>query len=294
MYDVTKRKSSIILTLLPHYRSYALLLVPWLSIHLQRSRKNVFPVVHNCSQLHFPSKQPPEIMANNSITNTDNNDSLQFDNLLNLEDQYYQEGLELGIADGQKAGRIEGRLFGIEKGFEKFFFTGEMNGRASFLFQQIPSEPPSAEAAGSTHLEAEEKNAKLKALLERFEEVVQQAAANNIRVRAEEEVEDHGQRLTKQIISLFDLTDPATLSSLNTEEAIDDFDERKRRAKAKLIMIDQALDAKARTSSSAVSSNKADVASGSSSLAMRGAGSSVRLVRNDTGTTEKNIEDFGA
>lgn len=44
---------------------------------------------------------------------------------------FYQEGYTLGLADGEQAGRIEGRVFGLEKGFEKFLELGRLQGRCS-------------------------------------------------------------------------------------------------------------------------------------------------------------------
>jgi hypothetical protein len=43
-----------------------------------------------------------------------------FDSVLNLEDDLYTSAYALGAADGSRAGRVEGRIFGLEKGFEKF------------------------------------------------------------------------------------------------------------------------------------------------------------------------------
>ncbi|QIW98201.1 hypothetical protein AMS68_003719 [Peltaster fructicola] len=54
-------------------------------------------------------------------------------NLVNLEEQYFAEGHALGIEDGAKAGRAEGRQFGMEKGFEKFAELGRLNGRSAVL-----------------------------------------------------------------------------------------------------------------------------------------------------------------
>lgn len=44
---------------------------------------------------------------------------------------FYQEGYILGLADGEQAGRTEGRVFGLEKGFEKFLELGRLQGRCS-------------------------------------------------------------------------------------------------------------------------------------------------------------------
>ncbi|KAF1820179.1 DUF1715-domain-containing protein, partial [Dissoconium aciculare CBS 342.82] len=53
-----------------------------------------------------------------------------FDSILDLEEQFYSEGYNLGVADGARTGRIEGRIFGLEKGFEKFLEAGRLHGRA--------------------------------------------------------------------------------------------------------------------------------------------------------------------
>jgi hypothetical protein len=49
---------------------------------------------------------------------------------LSLEESYYASGFALGKADGARAGLIDGRRFGLEKGFEKFANMGRIHGRA--------------------------------------------------------------------------------------------------------------------------------------------------------------------
>lgn len=53
-----------------------------------------------------------------------------FDSILHLEDDFYREGYALGEADGAPAGRLEGRAFGLEKGFEKYAEMGRLHGKA--------------------------------------------------------------------------------------------------------------------------------------------------------------------
>ena len=53
-----------------------------------------------------------------------------FDDLLDLENEYYQEGYDAGVADSTYAGMIEGKVFGIEKGYEKALELGKLQGRA--------------------------------------------------------------------------------------------------------------------------------------------------------------------
>ncbi|GAM89718.1 hypothetical protein ANO11243_077570 [Dothideomycetidae sp. 11243] len=61
----------------------------------------------------------------------DQEDGDPFDAILSLEDQYYAEGHALGVKDGSKAGRTEGRLFGMQKGFEKFSIMGTLAAQAA-------------------------------------------------------------------------------------------------------------------------------------------------------------------
>lgn len=60
-----------------------------------------------------------------------------FDSLLNLEEQYYDEGYAQGTTDGHQAGLIEGRIFGLERGFEKFLEIGKLQGRTAVWNSRI-------------------------------------------------------------------------------------------------------------------------------------------------------------
>jgi hypothetical protein len=53
-----------------------------------------------------------------------------FDEILELEDGFYKEGFEAGVTDSEYAGLIEGKVFGIEKGYEKALEIGKARGRA--------------------------------------------------------------------------------------------------------------------------------------------------------------------
>lgn len=48
-----------------------------------------------------------------------------------VTNRYYQDGYNQGLADGERAGRVEGRIFGLEKGFDKFLEFGTIQGRYS-------------------------------------------------------------------------------------------------------------------------------------------------------------------
>lgn len=68
-----------------------------------------------------------------------------FDDLFNLEDRYYDEGYAQGFADGQKQSRLEAKLFGIEKGFEKFVVMGKLQAKARVWHSQLSSETVSSD-----------------------------------------------------------------------------------------------------------------------------------------------------
>lgn len=120
-----------------------------------------------------------------------------FDELLNLEEQYYNEGHALGVADGQQAGRIEGRTFGLEKGFEKYVAMGMLAGQCAVW--QGRSDARSADSC-----------------LPRL---------------------DPNGRLGKQLHLLSALVDIDTLSHDNTEDAVAEFDDRLKAARGKAKVI---------------------------------------------------------
>ncbi|KAF3911972.1 hypothetical protein AA313_de0204498 [Arthrobotrys entomopaga] len=68
-----------------------------------------------------------------------------FDAVLNLEEDYYTIGHREGTKDGAIAGRLEGRAFGIEKGFEKYLALGLLKGRTKIWSSRLqPSSSPSS------------------------------------------------------------------------------------------------------------------------------------------------------
>ncbi|KAK3647138.1 hypothetical protein LTR22_013931 [Elasticomyces elasticus] len=143
-------------------------------------------------------------MADPSPSQPDN-DHDPFATLLNLEDQYYTEGYNLGVTDGSLAGRIEGRLFGLEKGFSKFTEMGRMNGRAAVWKARLPP-PTTAQTQGDD------------------------AVVNIVPLSGSD-------RLRKHIDRLLELTDPDSLETKNTEDAVDEAEERLAGAKSKFTLI---------------------------------------------------------
>lgn len=134
-----------------------------------------------------------------------------FDDLMNLEDKFYSEGYALGESEGSKAGRIEGRVFGLEKGFEKFMEAGRLHGRSLVWAGRFPQQEG---AAKSNETAAHILQSTLPSL-------------------------SKNPRLEKHIRVLYALSEPASLSTDNTEEAVSDFDDRLKRAHAKIKIIER-------------------------------------------------------
>ncbi|CAN6609799.1 protein Lto1p [Trichomonascus vanleenenianus] len=52
-----------------------------------------------------------------------------FDELLSLEEKYYQDGYNEGLEDGNRTGYHEGIQFGIQTGYQRFLLIGLLQGR---------------------------------------------------------------------------------------------------------------------------------------------------------------------
>ena len=119
------------------------------------------------------------------------------DDVLDLEERFYQEGYQQGFQDGERAGLLEGRSFGMLKGYEKFLESGRLASKAIVWASRLPQSSS---------------NCTLPPLSENT-------------------------RLQKNINTLYALVEPETLSTGNTDEAVQDFDDRVKRAlgKAKIV-----------------------------------------------------------
>ncbi|KAF2718206.1 DUF1715-domain-containing protein, partial [Polychaeton citri CBS 116435] len=138
-----------------------------------------------------------------------------FDSLLDLEDQYHNEGFRLGLSDGERAGRAEGRSFGLSKGFEKFIEMGRLHGRAAVWDSQLIRPLPAVSSDEGA-----------KAVDEREREQLRAIGST-----------DASGRLRKHVQRLVTLTDPETLPTENSEEGVSEVDDRLKDAKAKATLI---------------------------------------------------------
>ncbi|KAK1836006.1 hypothetical protein QBC39DRAFT_340200 [Podospora conica] len=154
-----------------------------------------------------------------------------FEDLLNLEEKFYQDGYRQGQEDGVKAGRAEGRGLGLEKGYQKFFESGRLFGRAIVWANRLPSAAkPSQQTKGPSP------------------DTVQHAPVTATPSQSQE-VQDQEQqqlpplpnnpRLEKHITVLYALAETESLSTENTDEAVNDFDDRLKRAQGKAKIIER-------------------------------------------------------
>ena len=149
-----------------------------------------------------------------------------FDEILGLEEQFYDDGYQQGLSDGIRAGRIQGRTFGLEKGFEKYVESGKLHGKSLVWANRIPhfqhkphsriegSQPPKMAPSSESHDSQLSLSQRLPLL------------PNNA-------------RLSKHIKTLHALAESESLSTENTEEAVSEFDDRLKRAQAKSKIIER-------------------------------------------------------
>ncbi|UKZ75085.1 hypothetical protein TrVFT333_002757 [Trichoderma virens FT-333] len=134
------------------------------------------------------------------------------DDVFNLEDRFYTQGYTQGVEDGARAGRIEGRSFGMEKGFEKFLESGRLAGKAIVWANRLPKKT-------SQQKDASEKSSEACTL---------PPLPSN-------------PRLEKNVKLAYALVEPDTLSTDNSDEAVQDFDDRVKRAQGKVKIIERML-----------------------------------------------------
>lgn len=139
-----------------------------------------------------------------------------FDSLLEIEQEFYQEGYDAGLADGRHAGLVEGKVFGIEKGYEKALELGRLHGRALVWQRRSQDQIPASSMTTSTADSSS--NSQLS------HHLVCSTLPKNT-------------RLGKHIEGLISMTGTASVAFDNSDEAVTNFDERISRAQAKAKVI---------------------------------------------------------
>jgi hypothetical protein len=151
-----------------------------------------------------------------------------FDEILGLEEQFYDDGYRQGLKDGNKAGLVEGRTFGLEKGFEKYVESGRLYGKSLVWANRIPQAGDPASLTVQVQHEPASGNI--------FQTIDHQKPSP-----ARLPSLPHNQRLAKHVKVLHALSELETLSTENSEEAVSDFDDRLQRAQGKAKIIERAF-----------------------------------------------------
>lgn len=131
-----------------------------------------------------------------------------FQELLGLEDEFYKEGYDAGVADSAYAGMIEGKVFGIEKGYEKALELAKLHGRALVWQARLSNQSSDSSTLSS-----------FSGALPSLEPLPSNS------------------RLQKNIQSLLTITSKEDLLTDNSDEAVTEFDDKVAKAKAKAKII---------------------------------------------------------
>ncbi|KAI1133481.1 DUF1715-domain-containing protein [Nemania abortiva] len=167
-----------------------------------------------------------------------------FDDLLNLEEQYYREGYEEGFRDGAEAGRVEGYSLGLKKGFEKFVEAGRLQSKAMVWANRIPKYQ---QRRKQQQQQQQHGNMSIQQTQEGFagpakrDEESKKGTNNPPRSDVQLPSIHSNPRLEKNIETLYGLVEPGTLSMNNDDEAVNDFDSRMKGANGKLRIIERAV-----------------------------------------------------
>ncbi|EEP80885.1 conserved hypothetical protein [Uncinocarpus reesii 1704] len=148
---------------------------------------------------------------------------MDLDGLLDLEENFYAEGYELGVKDGETAGYNEGSVFAVEKGFEKFRELGRLYGKGIIWAKRLPGSHGLLQAAKTPNSVSESSE--------------NHAAHDGLHLPDL----PPNPRLEKHLATFLSLVDPLTLVMENTEEAVAEFDERLKKATAKAKIIERML-----------------------------------------------------
>lgn len=148
-----------------------------------------------------------------------------FDAVLDLEEEFYDTGFQQGLVDGVKAGRIEGRTFGLEKGFEKYIESGRLYGKSIIWLNQI----------SASHIPEPHTTVKRTSTSSITFDTPGQTSSSSRSLPTL----PTNHRLAKHIKTLHALSESESLSIENTEEAVTDFDDRTKRAQGKAKVIER-------------------------------------------------------
>ncbi|KAK6387555.1 uncharacterized protein PV06_04837 [Exophiala oligosperma] len=148
-----------------------------------------------------------------------------FDELLELENDYYKEGYDAGVADSRYVGMIEGKVFGIEKGYEKAIELGKLHGRALVWQSRFLQQPSGADSTPPISQQESMEAPRSGAAQKLDESVTALPRLSNTT------------RLRRHVDGLQYVTDGTTVARDNSDEAVTEFDDRVTKASAKAKVI---------------------------------------------------------
>lgn len=154
------------------------------------------------------------------------------DSVLDLEEISYQAGFDEGRADGIEAGYAEGKVLGIEKGYQNALELGKLHGR-TLMLNACFSDPNLVSDDATVSSFIKPATAKTSASTTDNDAFVPKMPSLPI-------ISDNP-RLKKHVETLLKLTDPHTLSVENSDEAVEEFDDRMKKAVAKAKVIDKLI-----------------------------------------------------
>lgn len=190
------------------------------------------------SHSRIPSIKSTEQKQSRQTRKMPDADADFFDEIFGIEDRFFEEGYAHGVREGERAGYTEGCVFGVEKGFDKFGDMGRFFGKAIVWAKRLDN--AGSDNAGDLLLPSNNTGANTP-------NTKDAAAAAATTAETHPSVLDlpklpvQNSRLERHIAQLLHLVDPATLPCENTDEAVDDFDDRFRRASAKVTIIERIL-----------------------------------------------------
>jgi hypothetical protein len=154
------------------------------------------------------------------------------DDVFTIEDRFYTQGYEAGLADGESAGRAEGRSLGMSKGFEKFCESSRLAARAVIWANRFPSASRAIDTISAAEHDSASGATQASHMLS--------SASTTSRRSGLPPLVDNA-RLEKNVKSVYALVEPGTLSTKNEDEAVQDFDDRLRRAQGKVKVVERMI-----------------------------------------------------
>lgn len=151
------------------------------------------------------------------------------DESLDLEGVYYSQGFEDGVSDGKRAGLIQGRFAGLERGYERYAAIARLHGRAVIWAGRLPDTLSAATACSASTEDTS---------VDRIDPQVQLEDGPHL---SPGETSFDRARLRKHVRILYALTERVSLATDFSEDSEAELDDRFRRAEGKIRIVERVL-----------------------------------------------------